>query len=159
MKKVFFAAVFLAWGGLSVFAQKTVYNFDNTQSRLVGTTANAYVKPLTVELKVTSNQRIEDEWVFTREEIESMKGDLNDIRSAAIYRSSTKYKADAIVAATFRIHNNPKNDGSFLVEVKGYPANFINWKTATVADYEWIRMEKVQTTSDVQRNLEAVVKQ
>ncbi len=159
MKKVcFIAGTLLALGHMGAFAQKAVVNFENTQTRVVGADANAYVKPLTVELKVINDQRIEDEWVFTQAEIESLNGEVNNIRSAAVYRSSAKYKVDAIVAATFRIRNNPKNDGSFLVEVKGYPANFVNWKTATPADYEWIRMEKVKTTADVQRNMEAVIK-
>lgn len=158
-KTLLVATILLAAGNISVLAQKTVVKFENTQTRVVGADANAYVKPLTVELQIVNNERIEDEWTFTQAEIESLNGEVNNIRSAAVYRSAAKYKVDAIVAATFRIHNNPKNDGSFLVEVKGYPANFVNWKTATPADYEWIRMEKVKTTADVQRNMEAVVKQ
>lgn len=159
MNKRICTAVLMVMACMGAFAQKTILNFENNQTRLVGTMANAYVNPLVVELKIINNQqRIEDEWEFSQLEIESLKGDVNEIRSAAVYRSAAKYKADAIVAATFRIHNSPKNDGSFLVEVKGYAANFEKWRTATTADYEWIRMEKVQTTSDVQRNMEAVVK-
>ena len=41
--------------------------------------------------------------------------------------------------------------------VIGYPATFINWKTAEASDYEWIRMEKTLTTADKDK-IAAVIK-
>jgi hypothetical protein len=43
------------------------------------------------------------------------------------------------------------------VTVIGYPATFINWKTAEASDYEWIRMEKTLTTADKDK-IAAVIK-
>ena len=85
-----------------------------------------------------------------------MNGELNNIRSFAIYSISKKEDCDVIVAATINVKS--KDDGTgFLINIVGYPANFINWKTATQEDYEWIRMEKTQTTSELDK-IKAVVK-
>ena len=45
----------------------------------------------------------------------------------------------------------------YKVTVIGYPATFINWKTAEASDYEWIRMEKTLTTADKDK-IAAVIK-
>lgn len=64
-------------------AQKTTVKFQDTQARLLDVKTNAYVKPLTVELKVdTSKGRISDEWSLSKEQVEvEMGGDLANIRS------------------------------------------------------------------------------
>jgi hypothetical protein len=86
-----------------------------------------------------SKGRIKDEWTLTREQAEQeMNGDLVNIRSYAIYMSSQKHNADVIVAATFNVKTNDDGNG-YKVTVIGYPATFINWKTAEASDYEWIR--------------------
>lgn len=64
---------------------------------------------------------------------------------------------DAIVAATFNFRSNPENNNEYLITITGYVANFVNWKTATEADYEWIRMEKVMTTDDREK-MSAIVR-
>ena len=63
---------------------------------------------------------------------------------------------DVIVAATFNFETADLKNGGTL-EVVGFPANFVNWQTATDGDLEWIRMEKVQTTSERDK-LNAIVK-
>ena len=64
--------------------------------------------------------------------------------------------ADVIVAATFNVKTNDDGNG-YKVTVIGYPATFINWKTAEASDYEWIRMEKTLTTADKDK-IAAVIK-
>ena len=85
-----------------------------------------------------------------------MNGDLVNIRSYAIYMSSQKHNADVIVAATFNVKTNDDGNG-YKVTVIGYPATFINWKTAEASDYEWIRKEKTLTTADKDK-IAAVIK-
>lgn len=144
MKKVLLIGIAMAFSVLS-YAQKTEYHFQDTQARLLDVTSNAYVKPLTVELNVLTKEH--KTWVFplTVAEVEAMKNDLVNLRSYAVYAASKQENCDVIVAATFNI-KSVRN--GFEVTVIGYPANFVNWKTATKDDYEWIRMEKVQTVSD-----------
>lgn len=65
------------------------------------------------------------------------------------------HDCDVIVAATFNIRT--AGDG-YEVNIIGYPANFVNWKTATQADYEWIQMEKTVTTSEREKIAAAIKK-
>ena len=138
------------------FGQKTEFRFQATQARLLDVMSNAYVKPLTVELHVISQKRISEIIKLTRQEVEQdMKGDLDNIRSYAVYRASQLHDCDVIVAATFNVRT--AGDG-YEVNIIGNPANFVNWKTATQADYEWIRMEKTVTTSEREKISAAVRK-
>ena len=153
MKRFYFIALFAFIGIMGAQAQK------DTQARLLDVTSNAYVKPLTVELKVdTSKGRIVDVWPLTKEQVEvEMGGDIANIRSWGVYQSSKKHNVDVIVAATFNFKTDDTRDGFYQLTVVGYPASFVNWATATEADYEWIRMEKVVTTSEREK-ISAIVK-
>ena len=136
------------------FGQTTEFRFRATQARLLDVMSNAYVKPLTVELKVKYNTRVTEVIHLSKEEVEvDMKGDLDNIRSYAVYCAAKHKECDVIVAATFNINTVP--DG-YEITVIGYPADFVNWKTATQADYEWIRMEKTITTSEREKIAAAV---
>ncbi len=138
------------------YAQKTEFRFQDTQARLLDVTSNAYVKPLTVELKVLTDTRVSEIIKLTKQEVElDMKGELSNIRSYAVYRASQMHNCDVIVAATFNIRT--AGDG-YEVNIIGYPANFVNWKTATQADYEWIKMEKTVTTSEREKISAAIRK-
>ena len=159
MKKLFFMVLLSCMGVLGVQAQKTTVEYKDTQARLLDVVSNAYVKPLTVELKVdTSKGRIRDEWPISKKVAEvDMGGDIANIRSWGVYMSSKLHNADVIVAATFNFETDPDNPDTYKLTVVGYPASFVNWKTATEADYEWIRMEKVVTTNEREK-ISAIVK-
>lgn len=158
MKKFLFTILALAAFAVS-YAQKSSTRIQDTQARLLDVTSNAYVHPLTVELQVIESAgRIRDVWPLTREQAEvEMQGDIVNIRSYGVFMSSKKHNADVIVAATFNFHTTDDGKG-YEIEVVGFPAIFTKWATAKPTDYEWIRMEKVQTTDDRDR-LKALVKQ
>jgi len=143
------------------WAQKTVVDVRETQARVVDGYARTYVKPMTVELEIIKKAgvpvRVNRRYELSPEEVTGMKGDIINIRSYGVYKASTDEGADAIVAPTFYLENDKNRPGWFFLEVKGFAARFTNWKTATPADYEWMRMEKTQTTDD-RDNLRAVVK-
>lgn len=159
MKKLFLMVLFACIGIIGVQAQKTTVEFRATQARLLDVVSNAYVKPLTVELKVdTSKGRVSNTWPLSKKTAEvSMGGDLANIRSWGVYMSATYHQADVIVAATFNLETDPENPDFYKLTVIGYPATFVNWKTATEEDYEWIRMEKVVTT-DEKDKISAIIK-
>lgn len=157
MKKLFL--LLLAMSCMSGYAQKkTAVHVEQTQARLLDVQTNAYVKPLTVEVKINDKVgRIKDTWHLSKEKVEeAMHGDISNVRSFGIYMSAQKYSADLIVAGTFHLETDEKT-GGYNLTVIGYPANFVNWKTASEQDYEWIRMEKVQTTSDKEK-ISAIIK-
>ena len=93
MKRFYFIALFAFIGIMGAQAQKTTVKYQDTQARLLDVTSNAYVKPLTVELKVdTSKGRIVDVWPLTKEQVEvEMGGDIANIRSWGVYQSSKKH--------------------------------------------------------------------
>ncbi len=165
-KKVLMAAILSVACAASAMAQKTteVISLKETQARLLDVMSNAYVRPLTVELQVDNSKgRIRDKWEFTGTELMDLgaitaNGTLNfsNLRSYGVYKSAEKHNCDVIVAATFNFETVDLKNGGTL-EVVGFPANFINWKTADDGDLEWIRMEKVQTTSERDK-LNAIVK-
>ena len=155
MKRTVFMMIALAMCTIS-FAQKTEFKFQATQARLLDVMSNAYVKPLTVELQIISSKHVSEIIKLTKQEVEQdMKGDLENVRSYAVYRASQLHDCDVIVAATFNIRT--AGDG-YEVNIIGYPANFVNWKTATQADYEWIQMEKTVTTSEREKIAAAIKK-
>lgn len=173
MKKLIWVALWALTCGTEVYAQKTTVKIQDTQARLLDVKSNAYVKPLTVELKVIDqaklrsidpdlkldeNGRLKAVWLLTKEQVEvEMNGDLSNIRSWGIYQTSQRYHADVIVAATFNFKTDDEHPDRYLLTVVGYPANFVAWKTAETTDYEWIRMEKTLTTADREK-ISAIVK-
>lgn len=157
MKKVLFMLALILSTG-SIWAQKTTVKFQDTQARMLDVQTNAYVKPMTVELRMlNSGQRIKDVWPLTIEQVESMNGDIVNIRSYGVYMSSQKHNADVIVGATFNLRSEDTKEKGYILEVVGFPAEFINWKTATEPDYEWIKMEKTYTVSEREK-IKAIVK-
>ena len=145
--KVLFTATMMMMGSTS-FAQKVDYHFQATQARSVDTYAHAFVKPMTTELKVTG-AREEAKFFLDAARVNDMiksNNFLDNVRSYAVFMLTDKLKVDAIVAATFNIYSR---DGGVEVQIKGFPAMFENWKTATEADYNWIKWQETLTTKDV----------
>lgn len=155
MKKSLMFFVLLSLSVVGIKAQK-VERYQSTQARVLEPKAEAYVKPLTVELRIDNSVRQTDVWHLTPQQVQAMGGNIEDIRSLGIYMSCQKHKCDVIVAATFNLQSEDVSKGYDLTVV-GYPASFVNWKTASPEDYEWIRLEKTFTTNEREK-VSAVVK-
>lgn len=165
-KKVLMAALLSVVCAASAMAQKTtqVISLKETQARLLDVMSNAYVKPLTVELHIIDSTRV-------RHKVEVKPADVIDLgliaadgtfnmtnlRSYGVYKTAEAYNCDVIVAATFNFEATDLLKKGGTLEVVGFPANFRNWAVADSTDLEWIRMEKVQTTSERDK-LNAIVK-
>ncbi len=148
MKKFLLIVMILAVFPVFGYAQKTTVKIQDTQARIVGINPTAYVNPLTVELQVHPQGRISDTWPLTIQQVEKdMGGQLDNIRSWALFMSCQKANADVIIAPMFNFKSTDEGDG-YTITVVGFPANFVNWHTATKDDYEWMRMEKTQTTAE-----------
>ena len=146
MKKLFLLA-FVVLFPLTAFAQSKTTKVQHTQARMLDVNANSYVKPLTVEVQVNEKiGKVTDVFKLSREKVETeLKGNIDNVYSYAIFLATKKYNADLIVAAIFNFQTAENGDG-YEVELTGFPANFVNWKTATPDDYEWIRLETTKTT-------------
>lgn len=158
-KKYIFPLLCFLAVSIGCYAQKTTQvQYQETQARLLDVSSNAYVKPLTVELKVKNSQRIREVVKIPKNfALVAMKGDPSNWRSYAVYEVSKRLQCDVIVAATFNImYDEVAGDQDVQIEVVGYPADFTNWQTATTQDLEWIRMEKTITTAEREKIAAAV---
>ena len=150
MKKELLASLLFLMG-TCLYAQKTVeYHFQDTQARALDATANAYVKPMTVELEILPDAKRVFSVTLTKSKVENdLRGDLSNIRSYVTFLYSDEAHADIILTPVFNIETN--DAGGYIVTVKGFPAIYKNWKTATQADYEWIRLVQVDDTTDKEK--------
>lgn len=150
MKKLVLLMVLILACITESYAQKTVYQFRDAQSRAGDAITEVCVKPTVVEVQLIGGES-PTRRVFTydlsREETEiAMKGDLGNIRSWATYRANEDAKSDVIMAATYKVESNDK--GGYTVTVVGFPAVFSKWYTATDKDYEWIKIKKLAPAND-----------
>lgn len=135
--------------GINAQNNKTVrIDIRDSQARVLDVYPSTYVKPVIAELKVDASRgRIRDTWPLTLEELSArtINGDaaatLHNLRTYAVYKSSEKHNCDVVIAATFDIQIT---ESGATITVVGYPANFANWATGTVADYDWIKYEPGQ---------------
>jgi hypothetical protein len=128
-------------------AQKTVkIDQSVSQARKADVATPVYVMPIIAELKVDDARgRVKDVWRFTGDFVSYLdnKGNLpdriyEDLRRESLFKSAEKYQCDVIVAPTYNVHIS---ESAAEVTVVGYTANFVNWKTGTAADYDWIKFE------------------
>lgn len=155
MKKTFLIVCISMLCLAKASAQK-VESYKSTQARILEPQSSAYVRPLTVSLKVITTERIRDRWTLTSDDVAAFRGSVSDIRSWGVYRSCKEHNCDVIVAATFNLQSDNTSKG-FILEVVGYPAKYENWKTAVPADYEWIKLEKTYTTNEREK-VSAIIK-
>ena len=156
MKKI--ALILLSLVTLQANAQKTTtFRYEDTQARALDMVSNGYVKPLTVEVKVDATKgRQHFSYDMAKDFVESdMKGELDNIRSYGVFMAAKEAKCDVIVAPTFHLFTNDK--GGYTLEIVGFAGSFINWRTITNEDIEWIKTTQPRTTNDG-RQVDAVLK-
>ncbi|MBO6118727.1 MAG: hypothetical protein J6P44_09310 [Bacteroidales bacterium] len=130
---------------------------QNAQARIADMEAEAFIKPVTAEIKVNEAAgRIKDVWTFTADEVKAMGSDISNIRARGAYLSSVKHDADLIFAPLFNFQSVSGN--KFELTVVGYPANFVNFKTIEAKDAEWLNIKKIYKTSEREK-IAPVIKQ
>ena len=140
--------LFMLTISLLSYGQKDEYRFQDTQARSVEVISNAYVKPMVGELKVLRQGTQEYQIRLQQQDLLDLgmknlpfEAFLNNVRSYATYAATQQEHCDVIIAAVYNIRNNTEG-GGLLVTVKGFPANFVEWRTATETDLTWIHMEQ-----------------
>lgn len=135
---------------VAVNAQKTTtFRYEDTQARALDLRTSGYVKPLINEVKVDA-ARGRQKFVIDMEKdfVEGdMKGEIVNIRSYGVFKATEQWSCDVVVAPTFHFYTN--NKGGYTLEVLGFAGSFINWRTMTDADLEWIRTTQPRTTAVV----------
>lgn len=129
------STAFLLGVSQHVVAQKVEYR--QSQSRMLEPQQQVFVRPLVVDLNVTTNERQKAVWPFPDVDITKMTvQDVSNLKINALYLTTQKFDADVIVAPTFDIRTVKKG---IEITVIGFPAKYQNWKVATKEeDYQWI---------------------
>lgn len=127
---------------------KTNYQF--TQARMPQVLVEPLVKPLVVEVEVipTAQTKHKNFYKLPLRKLQVEKdldGKLENIHNYGVFRYAQEEDCDMIVGATYNFYTNPKatndeSDDYYVLEIKGFPAKFKNWHTATTADYEWMKI-------------------
>ena len=152
MKKIFLMAV-LTVGSLSMFAQKTTVTtttahseatFQYTQARMPQVSVEPIVKPLIVEVEVINGAPTFWEKKLSKHKVEAeLDGKLENVYNYGIFLYTQDAKSDMILAATYNFYSNPQRTSEedwYVLEIKGFPAKFTSWHSATPADYEWMKI-------------------
>ena len=140
--------------GITAFAQKnseTTYQF--TQARMPQVLVEPLVKPLVVEVEVIPGAPTFWKKTLNRVKVETeLEGKLENIYNYGIFLYTEDTKSDMIVAATYNFYTNPahtSDDDWYILEIKGFPAKFTSWHTATPEDYEWMRIRHAGANNPV----------
>lgn len=131
---------------LSASAQKKETQYDvktvKTYEEAVARTPQVYVqpnvKPLICEIEVLTDKKPSWSRTFSLKDVIALGEKTENIVNYALFMWTQDAECDMIVAATHHLKQN--EDGSVLIEMKGFPAKFKDWRTATSADYEWLRI-------------------
>lgn len=133
-------------------AQQKRDEYRQSQSRMLEPLQEVFVRPLVVDLHVLTESRQKATWPFPDVKVTEMTvGDVETMKTNALYLTAQKYDADVIVAASFDIRTVKKG---IEVTVIGFPARYENWKVAeTEADYKWIKeVYDLRTTKNYENN-------
>lgn len=128
----------MAMFGLSQTVKaQTKDEYRQSQSRMLEPQQQVFVRPLVVDLKVTTTERQKAVWPFPDVDINKMTTqDVENLKINSLYLTAQKFDADVIVAATFDVRTVKKG---LEITVIGFPAKYENWKVATKEeDYKWI---------------------
>lgn len=118
----------------NAMAQKVDYR--QSQSRMLEPQQQVFVRPLVVDLNVTTTERQKAVWPFEGDITKMTTQDIYNLKINALYLTAQKMDADVIVAPTFDIRTVKKG---IEITVIGFPAKYENWKVATKEeDYKWI---------------------
>lgn len=113
--------------------------YENAQARMPQVLVEPLIKPLVCEVEVVPGKPSCYTLPLTKNKVEKdLEGNLENVHNYGIFKYTEETQTDMIVAATFHLFS--KEDGDYILEIKGFPAKFKNWHTATVQDYEWMRI-------------------
>lgn len=116
--------------------------FESAQARMPQVLVTPKVKPLVCEVEVISNAEKEFKVELDNKTIASLEGNIENIYNYGTFVWTQKALngkgCDMIVAPTY--HLKQIDTYNYILEIKGFPANFKNWRTAEEKDFDWLRI-------------------
>ena len=128
----------MTMSGLSqTLMAQTKDEYRQSQGRMLEPQQQVFVRPLIVDLNVTTAERQKAVWPFPDVDINKMTtSDVENLKVNSLYLTAQKYDADVIVAPTFDVRTVKKG---IEITVIGFPAKYENWQVAKKEeDYKWI---------------------
>ena len=141
MNKLFLALAVAFVGLMSVSCSSEVGLTENG-TRLMPVTSTAHTMPTVAELRVSSSKishQLNVKNHYTLKDISDF-GDspkMVYLKKLAVSQAAQKYDADLIVAPSYSITTS-EDLKTITVTVTGYPANYVNFHTATAAEMDII---------------------
>lgn len=135
-KQTVFSILLILFGLNSLFAQNTKINYHSTESRDFEPRQGVIVTPLLADLKITTQTSVCDSIDFpiliATIAPNQMESWVSEYKKQAMSLMLKKYKSDAIIAALTEV--NTTSDGRMRITISGYPAKYVNFRSATAND-------------------------
>ena len=148
MKRIGLFLMLVLGGTLTstVFAQKTTtttVSYQNTQARMPQVLVQPLVQPLVVEARGIKDAPTSFKITLSAQKVADLGSgattDIESIHNYGVFKFAESTNADMIVGATYDLHTID-NGSSYELVIRGFPARFENWHTATKEDYEWMQL-------------------
>lgn len=152
--------------GMSASAQKTTVTtttahrettYQYTQARKPQVWVEPLVKPLVVEVEIMKEQPTFWKTTLPKYKVEDdLDGKIENVYNYGIFLYTDATNSDMIVAATYNFYTNPKRTNEedwYVLEIKGFPAKFKEWHTATTADYEWMKIKYLYSDNKTNKDV------
>ena len=145
MNKIFIAFAVATVGLLSVSCSSQYSGITENNTRLMPVTSTAHTMPTVAELRVSSAKISHQVTVANKYSFRDI-ADFGDspkmvyLQKLALTQAAQKYDADIIVAPSYSITTSDDMK-SITVTVTGYPANYVNFHTATAAEMDIINKD------------------
>ena len=139
LKRLFSFAMIVCCFTVVAMGQTT---FEQSQSRIIEPKQDVFIKPLVAEIKIMNNEARQDfgPYEYAISSIDNLSYEqLDNFKTRSLYKAAREADADIIVAATFNARSDEKGK-KVIIEVSGFPGEYVNFRTATEqdGDYEWI---------------------
>ena len=159
------ALLFVAFASSALAQNKNgqKVGYDEATAVSVETVTSAHITPIVADVNV-SNTKISHSETFSNElsrfdiEHPDQSAELHYLKNYTLNKAISNSKADMIIAPIYEI-NTSADMNTITVSVSGYPASYINFRTASKQDLDLIRdghqtSKLTPTPSVIQSNTE-----
>lgn len=115
----------------------TLSSYESQQSRSYETIQDVISTPLLVDLQIIGDKiQYSETFDFKISEIPaaSVEPMISEFKKMVVAKASKKYNADAIIGV---LHDVSTTRNQIILSITGYPARYVNFRTATPDDM-WI---------------------
>lgn len=157
MRKIFLLlTAVLAFGALSVSAQKkgNVEVFEEASARAATPNVAVFVFPQICDLNMISTTRIEYgpyDFALAKDMDTMTNEELENVKTRALQKACKLSGADIIIEPLYTSTIYDKDTKTIWVNISGYPASYVNFRSLKPSDIEMIRALYPNGVLDIQK--------